>query len=180
MLQTSISGIGPTALQPDPLGSCFASNLLEMAGFSNHQDVLHRVGQTILSTPANIWAALDLDQYFGFDSKTLAFKEMLVPFVWVARQDLIDRAGEEYVSLAGSARQKIEAELLASLDAFCLEKIQANHPDATAAELQKIAEVSRQQGWHEFCQEYPWIAAELAEKLVHWINTVAGFLSLVG
>lgn len=180
MLQTSISGIGQTTTQQSSLGYSFASNGLGMATFPNQQDILHRVGQTILSTPANIWAALDLDQYFGFDSRTLAFKEMLVPFVWVARQDLIDRVGEDFVSLPGATRQKIERELLTSLDTYCLQMVQSNCPRATTAELRTIAESYRQQGWQEFCRKYPQIAAELAERLVHWINTVAGFLSLVG
>ncbi|HEY9761158.1 MAG TPA: hypothetical protein V6D07_01470 [Trichocoleus sp.] len=180
MLTTSISETGQTTLQDDSLESSFSSNCLGMAGFPSHHNILHQVGQTILLTPPNIWAALDLDQYFGFDSKTLAFKEMLVPFVWVARQELIDRVGEDYISLPGSTRQKIEAELFASLDALCLQKIQGSYPQATTTELFAIAEAHRKQGWQEFCREHPWIAAELAEKLVHWINTVAGFLSLVG
>ena len=79
-------------------------------------DLLTAVGQIARNNQSGEWEALQLGYYFGPASEKLQFKEVLVPFVWAARQQMIGRVGSRYCQLTLTQRTEKELELLWQLD----------------------------------------------------------------
>jgi hypothetical protein len=142
----------------------------------NPQQVLQTVGKVAGSTPPGSWQDLNLDSYFGQATATVRFKEMLLPFVWVARQQLIARAGADYQAIPMTARANLEGELLATLDALCQQGLRAAQQSPKQGSLDEAIELYSRQGWRVFCWAHPYLAEDLAETLVTWVNSVVRLL----
>ncbi|MBD0334259.1 MAG: hypothetical protein ICV62_02120 [Cyanobacteria bacterium Co-bin13] len=140
------------------------------------QQVLQTVEAVALTTLLDSWQALNLDNYFGQAAAEVRFKEMLLPFVWVARQQLIARVGAAYQSIPMTARANLERELLATLDALCQQGLRTSQSPLDQRELEDAVEYYSRRGWRVFCWTHPDLAEELAETLVAWVNSVARLL----
>lgn len=142
----------------------------------NPQQVLQTVGRVAGSAQPGSWQDLNLDRYFGQTTAAVRFKEMLLPFVWVARQHLIARAGAAYQAIPMTAKANLEGELLATLDALCQQGLRADQQFPLQGSLEEAVELYSRRGWRVFCWAHPYLAEEMAETLVTWVNSVVRLL----
>lgn len=147
--------------------------------------VLQAVNQLAPSVAPGSWVALGLDTYFGPGTADLRFKEMLLPFVWVARQQLIARVGAAYQQVAVRTRSSLEEELLATLNALCVQGLRTDetgparspHSDLPRLPQPDLGDDYCRRGWQVFGRAYPQLAAALAETLVAWVSSMVKQLS---
>lgn len=138
-------------------------------------DILQSVTQVATTTPFQSWSALQLEQYFGAKAQGLTFKEMLLPFVWVARQQLIAQVGSWYQLLSLPARASLEYELLVTLDALCQPVLlPAGRTDAIGS--QAVAKSYCQAGWGLFVKRYPDLTQAMTDSLILWIRSTIQLL----
>lgn len=141
----------------------------------NHRVVLHAVGQMALTVAPGSWDTLSQGDYFGLGATDLDFKEMLLPFVWVGRQQLIARVGAAYQQVTIAARASLERELLATLNALCLQGLRAAHPELSLSHAGLVDDYCRR-GWQVFCREQPHLAHDLADTLGVWVDSMVRLL----
>ncbi|MBD0269868.1 MAG: hypothetical protein ICV77_16435 [Cyanobacteria bacterium Co-bin8] len=153
------------------------------AGFSDntfsalsYRQVLQAVESVALTTAPGSWQALNMDAYFGLPLAEVRFKDMLLPFIWVARQQLIARVGAAYQGVPMTARANLERELLATLDALCQQELREAQQGCSQETTGEALEHYNRRGWSAFGWVYPHLAQELAETLVAWVNSVMRLL----
>lgn len=152
-------------------------------GGSNHelhtlpyQDVLQAINSLAITVVPGSWTTLNLDAYFGSKAREMGFKELLLPFVWVARQRLIARAGAAYQRFPLKERIAMEQELLATLDALCLQRLKGAYPALSALQLQTVRDDYNRRGWRCFSRHYPDATRELSETLLAWVDSMLRLL----
>ncbi|HEY9764312.1 MAG TPA: hypothetical protein V6D07_17420 [Trichocoleus sp.] len=154
-----------------------------LAGESEHeslclpyQEVLRTIGSLSRTVASGSWTALNLDTYFGLSAGEAGFKELLLPFMWVARQRLIARVGAAYQRFPLEQRVALEQELLATLNALCSQRLKAAYPGLPPLKLQSIRDDYNRRGWRYFAGHHPGTAQELSETLLAWVDSVARLL----
>lgn len=163
--------------------STLSSDWLEAAaGQSNHepqglpyQDVLQAIVPLAVTATPGSWTALNLDEYFRLEGREIGFKELLLPFIWVARQRLIARVGAAYQRFPLEQRIALEQELLATLNALCLQRLKSAY-SASPRQFQAIRDNYARRGWCYFVGHYPEAARELSETLLAWVDSMTRLL----
>ncbi|HEY9734710.1 MAG TPA: hypothetical protein V6D06_00455 [Trichocoleus sp.] len=136
------------------------------------QRLLQAVNQLAPSVAVGSWVALGLEGYFGGGAADLRFKEMLLPFIWVARQQLIARVGAAYQRVAMATRSSLEGELLATLNALCVQGLRSHHHDLSLLQQRDLGDDYCRRGWLVFGRAYPRLALDLAETLAAWVGSM--------
>lgn len=152
------------------------------------QRMLQAVNQLAPSVALGSWSALGLDRYFGLEVTSLRFREMLLPFVWVARQQLIAQVGAAYQRVAVTTRSSLEGELLATLNALCVQGLRTERPALALPHCSELSllppsdleESYCRRGWQAFGRAYPQLAVTLAETLVAWVSSMVSRLEDTG
>ena len=83
---------------------------------NSRKELLKIARQIAQGSQPGEWERFRLEQYFGVESRSLPFRERLLPIVWAARQLLINRVGARYCRLALPKRAQIEFSLLVQLN----------------------------------------------------------------
>ncbi|MBE7384847.1 MAG: hypothetical protein F6J95_025970 [Leptolyngbya sp. SIO1E4] len=129
--------------------------------------VVRQIAQT---AQVGEWEALRLEQYFGPESKRLRFREILVPFIWAARQQVIRRVGADYHRLTLFERTQEELELLIQLNAVVEEEFNRLHTSPVSAAKIAAGDTFRF-ALSEIFEHHPQAALKMAGITLHWVNS---------
>ena len=137
------------------------------------------------------------EEYPCLDTENkIAFEEVFLPFINVARFKLIAQAGHSYHCLSAEAQTNLERGLLGSLAGFCSQTMEvkfsvfrANRQSSLfrlLAHSQKnhsknqynafIKGMLKEGGLLSFFQEYPVLARLVATKIDFWVDAIGEFL----
>lgn len=134
-------------------------------------------------------------QHFLADSEPLAFEELFVPFIHVARTELSRTTGKAYEQLSEAAHADFERSLLRRISALAQETVQLEY---TVYKAQRLTPLDRlfwnplsdtaQKFFEEFArniladgmiaffEEYPVLGRLIANTIGLWVETVTEFL----
>ncbi|NEQ44306.1 MAG: hypothetical protein F6K00_12415 [Leptolyngbya sp. SIOISBB] len=157
------------AIAPTP------SNYFAAAHHCSNADLLAITRQVAQQTQPNEWETHRLEQYFGPESRSLPFKEMLLPLIWAARRQLIARVGARYHRLTGSQQAQRELELLVKLDTTLAETCQKTNK-SKIVDVEINTEIVFQMALSGIFVQSSVIVLSLVEIASHWIDSTVELL----
>ncbi|MEM6519236.1 MAG: hypothetical protein AAF722_07890 [Cyanobacteria bacterium P01_C01_bin.70] len=156
----AVQTLKPIALRPEAFSRPVHNSQTELLKIARH------LAQT---TQPGEWERLGLEQYFGAETRSLPFRESLLPLVWAARQQLISRAGGRYRRWTLQERAQREGALLVQLHRVLAVVCQAvdtttilDTPVATAA----VCQMTLSGSWGA---QSP-VCSELVAIAAHWVD----------
>ncbi|KYC43072.1 Lanthionine synthetase C family protein [Scytonema hofmannii PCC 7110] len=145
---------------------------------------------TIAFLPEVQYSCIDLQE-------PIPFEELFLPFVYIARQKLAARTGQNYHQLSDTAHAMLERRLLIAFSEIGAHAAEIKFSGFRATRQSAIAYILKQSentvsrdryeafikqmlndnGLIAFFQEYPVLARHLATKINFWLDAVEEFLS---
>ena len=158
------------AIAPTPPPDYFAAT-----HHCSNADLLAIARQIAQSTQPNEWEAHRLEQYFGPESRSLPFKEILLPLLWAARRQLIARVGARYHRLTGPQQAQRELELLVKLNTTLSETCQKTRK-SKIVDAEVDTEIVFQMALSGIFVQSSAIVLSLVEIASHWIDSTVELL----
>ena len=158
------------AIAPPPTLSCFAA-----AHHRSNADLLAIARQIAQTAQPSQWEAHQLEQYFGPESRSLQFKEIVLPIVWAARQQLIGRVGAHYHRLTLTQRSHRELKLLVTLNA-ALEQACKRVDTPKLLDANATPKIIFQMALSGIFIQPPSIILNVVEIASHWIDATVELL----
>jgi len=154
-----------------------APNRFTLPSQDSVKELLKIARQIAQSTQPGEWERSRLEQYFGVESRSLPLRERLLPIVWAARQQLINRVGARYRQLSLPQRGQTELSLLVQLHAT-LEAACQTQPQPEIFGRPIAHEVAFQMALSgTFVQSVPMLFKMLAIAS-YWVDSVDEFLDI--
>lgn len=164
--RTVVSTPKPTALRP---------NAFNCSSQHSRQELLKITRQIAQSTQPGEWEAHRLELYFGPESRSLRFKEILLPLIWAARRQLIARVGARYRQWTGTQQAQRELELLIKLDTTLAATCQKTRK-SKILDAEIDTDIVFQMALAGIFVQSSAIVASLIEITSHWIDSTVELL----